>query len=127
MSLTIRALGHAAENITPGSIAYNPVVGIMVYCLGSRVGKLRVTGDPNVYGDPNQIVVCIWYGIVGFHAKLGRTVVHGVTITTGTINASKIQAYTITAEQLSATEAHYLNRSDCRWNYHESHDWAGSN
>jgi predicted phage tail protein len=95
--------GHAAEGITPGAFAW-PGGGIWYIVWAKGWGNLRWTDDPNVYGDSNQIVVCIWYGHVGFHATFGRTIVHGDAITTGTINANKIQAFSITAEQLSSTK-----------------------
>ena len=94
--------GHGAESIAPGSVTWP---GGIIYIVWARGwGDLRWTTDPNVYGDPNQIVVCIWYGSIGFQPSMGKTIIHGDSITTGSINATKIQAYSITAEQLSTTK-----------------------
>lgn len=103
--------GHGAENITAGSVPWikarpdGTLGGDITYIVWARGwGELRWTTNPDVYGDPAQVVVCTWYGDVGFHALLGRTIIHGDTITTGTINANRIQANSITAAQLSATQ-----------------------
>ena len=94
--------GHGAEQITAGSFVHPGGIYYIVWARGW--GNLRWTNDPNVYGDPNQVVVCIWYGSIGFSVSYGRTMVHGDTVTTGTLNANRIQAFTITAEQLSSSK-----------------------
>jgi predicted phage tail protein len=94
---------HAAETVSPGSITYEPGFGILYIVWAKGWGNLRSTNDPNVWGNPERIVVCTWHGGLGFHATAGRTIVHGDNITTGSINANRIQARTITAEQLSTT------------------------
>lgn len=95
--------GHAAENITPGTFTY-PGTGIWYLVWARGWGGLRYTDNPAVYGDPNQIVVCIWYGSIGFQTTFGKTIIHGDGVTTNTINANKIQAFSITARELSATK-----------------------
>lgn len=92
--------GHGAEGIVAGNFVY-PGSGIWYIVWARGWGNLRWTDNPNVFGDPNQIVICIWYGNIGFQVTMGKTIIHGDSISTRTINASKIQAFSITAEELS--------------------------
>jgi predicted phage tail protein len=93
--------------ISAGSVTYT---GPWIYVYWAKAqNQLNTTTDPQIYANPNVIVLAIYTGGVGLSANYGRTVVDGDTIRTGTVHADKLIANTVAARHLSVSEVLIAN------------------
>ncbi len=93
---------HSAETISAGSHSWSGNIDYLYWEIGT--GTIKGTSDPNITANPNAVVLATYTGGPRLHVNYGRTIIDGSDIRTGTLGADRIQARSITADQLSTTQ-----------------------
>lgn len=101
---TVRYVGDDGNTITRNISASEALfAGAVVYlCYVKGSSSLSVSTQASVVGDPNTIVLASYSGNTNLYVTYGRTVIDGLQIKTGTIQAANIAANAIDASKIMA-------------------------
>jgi predicted phage tail protein len=88
-----------AENIVAGSWTWTGGTSYLYWNIG--LGTIGGSSDQNILSNPSVVVLATYLGSEMLNVTYGRTIIDGNTIRTGTINADRIKAFSITSKELS--------------------------
>lgn len=97
---------HNSQGIRAGGVGRNIAQGHILYlCWTPGLDYINFTYDPNIYADPNYIVIGQYHGGTGLIMTFGRTRIDGDLIRTRAIVAAHIASHQIQAHHVTVSGA----------------------